>query len=245
MPAIQFYGIEQVMQAAENFGCPAWSIIIEGNMFTKFEGGSMEESLNLLQEVLEALERTKSDGIYTIKFFEVGKDGTVKINAKTVCDGGSFKFKLITPEQREMGMGNIGSSFGMLREMQQEIKELKAQLLEKENELADAEREENIGTVVMDLLKQPQQLAAVVGMFRQILNPSASVGHIPPFAATVQPDAISVQQTEDKADRIGEAIDTLDAVDPRLTEHLEKLADLAKTDPNGFNQLLSLLDMQK
>lgn len=238
MAAVQFYGVEQVMNAAENFGCPAWAIFIEGNMFTKFEGGTMSESLTMLQQVLEALERTQSNGLYTIKFFEVPKDGTVKINAKTVCDGGSFRFKLIDPQEVEQGRFAVGSTYNLVREMQQEIKQLRDELKDAKEELEEADKEESIGSAVINLLQQPQQLAQVVSLFRSVLVPGAPAinGQIPQMAGMTDP-----QPGAQDLDRLETAIDTLQQADPQLVAHLEKLAQMAQEKPDQFQQLINFL----
>lgn len=48
---------------------------------------------------------------------------------------------------------------------------------------------------------------------------------------------------EEKAQRIGTAITTLAEQDPKLLEHLEKLATIAATNPRKFKGLLQILDI--
>jgi hypothetical protein len=66
MPAVQFYGVNEVLKAAENRDCPQWGIFQGKQFLFKYEEIDQVESLTFLQEILKALQR--SDAIYTIKF---------------------------------------------------------------------------------------------------------------------------------------------------------------------------------
>lgn len=238
MASVQFYGIDQVMMASRNYKCPAWGIFVNGALFSKCEGGDLSSSLAMLEQMLEMLQETNSTGIYTIKFFECPEGETIKINQKTVCDGGSFNCKLVDEQQR-IGRGLAVSGF---HEMRAEIEELKKQLAAKEEE----EEEPSIGSVVVDLLKDPAQLGQLINIGRSLLGMPVQQYGAPGIGTTrigtdaIVPEVVSESQ-EDKLTRLGNAIDTLEQSDPALVDHLEKLAKMAKENPDHFKSILSFL----
>ena len=236
MASVQFYGADNVIQAAENFRCPAWAIFINGRMFTKFEGTDMTQSIEALAQYLDMLEASNSAGIYTIKFFEVEDGKPIKLNEKSVCNGGSFNFKLISDEQRtERGMA-IGSSMHEIRELRKEIEELKK--LREEEEAAEPE---TLGSVLLDLVKRPDQLVQLFSLVKMATGQPIST--LPSISAPAMP--VSTDAEEERIQRIGNALNELENADPRLPEHLEKLAALAKTNPGQFSQIISLFDLQQ
>lgn len=237
MATVQFYGIEQVMEAAENLNCPAWGIFISRALFTKYEGSDMSESLQLLDKNLQALGKSGTTGIYTLKFFEADPGKTIKINERTVCDGGSFNFKLIEPEEREMRLIGNSSQYGVIAEMKKEI-----ELLKKQKEEAEAlidDEPESIGTVLIDLIKNPDQLAQLVNVGRSLMGlPVQNMGAI--GSTRAMPENV-MESKENDLERLGAAIDSLEKKDPRLIEHLEKLS---KMPDDQFNAMVSMLDLK-
>jgi len=241
MATVQFFGIEQVMEAAENLNCPAWGIFISRALFTKYEGSDMSESLQLLSKNLEALGRSGTTGIYTIKFFEADPGKAIKINERTVCDGGSFNFKLIEPEEREIKLIANSSQYGIIAEMKKKIDDLEKKL-EQAEEYEEPEAQ-SIGAIVMDLIKNPDQLGQLVNIGRAALglpiqSIPASIGALP------SSPAVMMEQKEKDLERLSDAIDTLEKSDPRLVDHLEKLAKMATDNPDQFRATVSMLDLK-
>lgn len=229
------------MEAAENLNCPAWGIFISRNLFTKFESDNMPESLQFLQKNLEALSKSGTTGIYTLKFFENEKGG-IKINERTVCDGGSFNFKLIEPEEREMKLIGSSSQYGVIAEMKAKIDMLEKKLEQAEE--YEPEEEKSIGAIVMDMLKRPDELAQLVNIGRAALglpiqNIPASIGSLPSPAIVM-----GHEQKEKDLERLGNAIDVLEKNDARLVDHLEKLAKMSTDNPEQFRATVSMLDLK-
>ena len=236
---VQFFGLDNVMKAAENINCSAWGIYINRAMFTKYEGASLTESLAMLQRNLEALEEAGTTGIYTLKFFEPRGKEKIKINEKTTCDGGSFNFKLIEPAEREAKLLAGSSQYGIISQMQKDIDALKKEKQDLEDALSD--EPDTIGAVVLDLIKNPAQLAQLINVGRSLVglpakNFGAAIGALPGEAMP------SDMPGQTSMDRLEHALDTLEKADPTLILHLEKLARLSVDNPKQFQGILSMLD---
>lgn len=230
MASVQFYGIEEVMEAAENKKLSCWAIFINRALFSKYQDADFDASMDILQQNLDVLKRSGTTAIYCLKFFE--EPG--KINERTVCDGGSFNFKLIEPEQRE----GIYAMHGVHnRELEKKIKVL-------EDKLAGVgEEEETIHTVIRDIVKDPVQLQQYLNIGRALIGmPVQNFGAI---GTVTRASTTANQSKEEKLNRLGNAIDDLEKSDPMLVENIEKLAHLAKTDPDKYAMAVSLLNNMK
>jgi hypothetical protein len=238
MAAVQFFGIDQVMKAAENLNCSAWGIFVGRNLFSKYEGTEMSESLAMLQQNLEMLSESGTTAIYTLKFFETQK-GVTKINEKSVCDGGSFNFKLIEPQEREMMLLRNSSQYGVISGLEKKIEALQAQLAAQAEEVDEEEEEpETIGSFLIGLLKRPDELAQIITIGRALLG--LPTQPIPQVATVNSIGSVPVDGTN-KLDRLAAAIDILEKADPQLVEHLEKLAAMSQENPAQFNMLIGML----
>lgn len=265
--AVQFYGIEQVMQATENRNIPAWGIWQMRQFLFKYEGNSIEESLQLLQKTLECLSESGSTATYTIKFFEQEGNKPVKIKENTPCDGGSFNFRMVDPEQRmELRNSyqlNSPSVLGTLKGIDERLKRLE------EGDTGEPEEEtlmESIGNV----LKDPQQLGEYIDLFQKLFKPNTTPAYIGRInrdgqnshgssqpgrtmdenlsnqSEPIKPTTMN-QPPKDETEfltRIGNALDVIREKDPRICEHLEKLAVMATTKPAQFDLLITMLDAQ-
>lgn len=232
--SVQFYGIDNVMQAADNLKCSCWGIYINGRLFSKYEDTDVAAALSLLRDNLEILERSNSNGTYTLKFFELQKGQPPKINDRSVTDAGSFNFKLIDAEEREQGLQRVNSYNIYIRQMEERMKKL-------EDELKATEVEpepDTIGSVILDLFKRPDDLAVVVNTMRAAVGlPVQNLGMITGIRAG---NTESISQDE-KLQRTADAIDKLEKNDPDLVHHLEKLSKIAEESPDQFKMLLSML----
>lgn len=244
MAAVQFYGMENVMSAAENLECPAWGIFINRSLFTKYEGDDLTTSLQFLQKNLEALQPSGTAAIYTLKFFEQQPGSKLKITEKSVCDAGSFNFKLIEPEEREMRAIGNSSQYGVIAEMRKEMQEMRQLIMEMSEPIEDSEPE-TLGSVLLDAVKNPQQLMDLLNVGKMLLGipvqqqPVHAIGNINSAAAQQQQPQ---EYSEETIVRLQTAVATLEKNDPKLVEHLEKLAAMSETDKGTFSFLLSMLD---
>lgn len=254
MATVQFYGAEQVLQAAENYNCPAWAIFSGTALFMKHENNDMQASRQMLEQALEMLHQSGSVATYKIKFFEVPeKVDRIKITEKSVCDGGSFSFQTRTQEQslipyhgRAIAVKESTEKIDKLAEIvaQQQLQIQQLIAMQEEPEEEEEEEPETIGSIFMDALKNPEKMMGLVNVFNQIKStltmqpqPMGAIGNL-----GSQPTPTGAPVTdEEKLNRLAVAIDKLEKADPDLVEHLEKLAAMSESNPQQFNWLIKML----
>lgn len=253
MAAVQFFGIENVINAANNFNCPAWGIFINRSLFMKYEGDDMTESIQMLQESLQALEPSGTAAIYTLKFFECEPGTKIKITEKSTVTGGSFNFKLLEPEQREQMYLKNSVNFGAIGDLNRKVDKLEemfVQFMNRDEITEEEEEPETLGSVLVQAVKNPDELMKLINVGKMILGipitnqvPANVIGNVPGQAS--QPaQAEPVQYDAQIIERLQTAINTLEKHDKKLVEHLEKLAAIAEKDKGTFNFLLGMLDKQ-
>lgn len=263
MPAIQFYGKDQVMQAAENMDCPAWAIYVGRQLFMKFEGGAGADSLAFLDSALELLGQNETTGIYTIKFFETEGESKIKINEKTICTAGSFNFKLIDPQNRavvqyggQVGytahLGKTNQDLEKLTQIVAQQQEMLAAIMANQTALLngsdddddDEEEPETIQGVIIDTLKNPEKLNAYLGMISNFIGMqqnnnigAAAIGGTG-YAAAGNSTAAPQQQQAQTSMTEEEAQQRFD--------RLGKAVDfLLQVDPQFVEHLEQLVEMEK
>ena len=241
--SVQFYGKDSVMSAAKNLGCTHWAVFISRQLFMKCESLDLDESLDKLDQCLDMLSESGTQGIYCIKFFETEKPGQImKINEKSVVTGGSFNFKMIDIEQHNAGVGNVLGYSSQIMELKKQVAELKKELLETE-----PDEPETIGSILMGALKDPQQADHLMQLFQMgrmllgfaPLQQPAAIGAAQPQSHAATP--MSESDEEKIKERFANAVDILGAADPLFIEHLEKLAVMAQKEPGKFKMLISML----
>jgi hypothetical protein len=249
--SVQFYGLDSVMNAAEARNCTAWGIFIGRNLFMKYEGQDMNESIQVLQTHLEALQASNTQAVYTIKFFENPK-GDLKINERTVCDGGSFNFKLIEPEEREMrsvGYQVSTQTNNRILELLEKMNE-RITAIESKDDDDDDDEPEKIGDVIRELAENPDKVFNLINYGRAILGMpahpySAAVGSITNNTTTTMTDEqqqqFTDQEQQERLQRLSNALTILEKHDKSLLEHLEKLADMAEHQTMKFKMLIGML----
>jgi len=241
MASVQFFGLDRVITAAENLGTPAWAIYITPALrFTKYEGDSMEESIKMLHTNLEALQDNNTAGTYTIKFYEPAEGAKkLKIGTKSAVESCGFNFKLMTPEERTQNVIGGQLQYGALSGILKENETLKARLSALE-EREDQPEPDMIGSLVNDLLRQPEKLGALINIGKSLLRGEAiqpaAIGRVitPVETQTTMEDLTGTPNYE----RIGAAIDALSDKVPDLENHLEKLAAM---DADKLNALLKMM----
>lgn len=241
--SIQFRGMDQVMAAFINRDAECWSMWA-GKQFL-FKGFGEDT----LQTILTALcENSGSNAIYTIRVYEDITDPK-KIKSNTPDDG-SFNFRL-NEENMVNGSGlTVGQTYGLagqLLELKNQIQEMKAlppAAVEPEEE------EKTIGSVIMDVISNPskaQQWAEIIrGLFAPATAnfPAATViRQTPAVMGNTTPVNAAPQNLDEKLERISAALDILGRNDPKICEHLEKLAEISTKKPVQFSSLLATLEL--
>lgn len=244
MPAVQFYGHDAVIEAAESRNCPAWGVFIGRNLFMKYEGTDMQESIQVLSQTLQQLQQAGTAGIYTFKAFEQPETGKLKITEKTICDGGSFNFKMIEEEQRQARAIGYTENSSMIMKQLQLINE-RLDKIETDPAPVDDEHEpETIGSIIREVAENPEMAFNLIKVGRAILGypteTTAAIGNI----NTNQMPGTQQQQTnlsEQDYQRIANAVETLAKYDANLVAHLEKLAAMATNETMKFKMLIGML----
>jgi hypothetical protein len=99
--------------------------------------------------------------------------------------------------------------------------------------------------IIMGWFSDPQKLGQVAGAIRQLMGGPGAPPAIPlQTVSGVRGEAQlpSDRDIEADAKRVAAALDELEKRDPKLIDHLEALAKLAKSDPLIFQGVLSKLD---
>lgn len=241
MSSIQFKGIDVVLEAYESRNVAAWSLWQGRQFLFKYEGDNVTEGANELHSILDKLKHS-TNAIYTLKVYEdLGKGGKIKNNTP---DDGSFNFKLNFDEQE------ISSQqYGSLRrqdKLEQDIAELKQMILERDNE--EEEDEPHRLGVIGEILNDPGISQILQPLIQPFLSKILGLGSTPaqtPMRSIsgINDDTRSTNTAnDDAAATLNEAIKILKEADPKLPEHLMKLATLSKESPDSFNFLLQTLD---
>lgn len=233
MASIQFRNRESVLNYYNSLKIDTWAIWHEKDKcFSRGTGGDD------LDEALTILEDGASNSIYTLRVYS-GK-GTTDIKAK---DEGTYSvnFRLngenMTEPETKTGLTrstmNKGSGLGKVQSL------LEDRIAEKMIASLDQEPEEapsKLG-IIGEILDHP-----IIGNIveRVAVNwLTSQTANIPPEAMPSQMRAVGNIATD--ADLV-KAIERLKKCDPKLTEHLTKLADMAERDPATFAMVVGSLD---
>lgn len=221
MAAVQFFGRESVLSAFANRGIECWALFQGKHLITAGEG---YEPLNTF---LQMLEPGGSAAQYALKVYR-DIDDPENITDKTE-NNGSFTFKLSQP------LGNLRVHNDIVLQRLEAIEQRIAGVKSEEDE-DDEEEEETIGKIVMDYLKDPQKLSLALSAIKGFI--SSAVAPAAPVPAVVG----GIGSDEEKLTRLSLVLDRLESKDPKIIEHLEKLADIADKKPGTFTMLLQMLE---
>ena len=226
LPSVQFYGANNVIEAATNRDCPNWAIFQGKQFLFKYEGGDMAEGIELLEKILNSMRQ--STAIYTICFYEEAE----KIKANTPYDG-SFNFRLVTEQEREERHNQYSGTRNLILEKLESI-EQRLQTVEADEDEDDSNEMGGIGGMLMGLIQEPEKLATLISIGKNLLG----MGNTQQQAARVA----GIDVTSLEGERIHNAVEILKKNDPKIAEHLTKLANMSEKDPATFNYLLKMLD---
>lgn len=238
--SVQFKGIENVIKAFEQRDVEFWGIWQKKCLITK--GMGSEELKTFLQMLIE----NGSGAVYTLKIFE-DIDDLKKIKENSSADG-SFSFRLNSDMP-----GTLDSSMNNYEQVNSRNK-LFQRLDAIENKLNGVGEEENEPDTFYDkvigIISDPNRLQQYVGIIKEIFsnnNPQPAAQSFRPAVAAIgntQPVIMKAheQPTADTMERLAKALDTLEKHDPKIVDHLEKLANLASEKPGKFKGLLTMLE---
>jgi len=255
MASVQFYGVEKAIKAYEDCKIPAWGLFSGRQLLCKYQGNSMAEGAQLLEDFVDKIE--ESNATYTLKVFEQEGNKPVKIKERTECDS-SFNFKIDEQDvylDRQEKRGYGGRVFQ--NELSQTLAGINERLakIEEPEEIEEEEEtfQESIGKAIQQsiigAIQNPEQPNLLMDMLKGVLGvevPKPAIGHVKQ-AGQIAGLGTSTGNTpttaEDNLQRLGNAIDILELHDPKLVEHLEKLAKMATENPKKFTGLITMLDI--
>lgn len=228
--SIQFRDSEAVLAAYLNRNCPAWGLFQGKQFMFKYEGSTVQEGEAALTEVLDMLGNGSTNAIYTLKVYEdfSGK----KIKENTPCDG-SFNFRL--NDENQVITNSQASSFKKQDLILEKLAVLEARMdSENEEEEEEDETEKALGKIG-SYINHP-----VVAMIAQALFPGTKLPALAPAAPGQTLGNVPAAATPDQ--QIEQALEILKQRDPKLHEHLGKLAAMAVHQPANFEFLIKTLD---
>jgi len=262
--AVQFIGIDAVVKAFEYKKTAAWSIFQGRNLLHKHEGKDIDESADTLQEFLQMIS-TGTTAIYTLKVYE----NVEKITEKTGCDG-SFNFRLVGEDTRQRTNEYFENGRSKLLERLEAIEEKLNDDEEPEEPPSALGALGNI--LLADPSKLPQLVSSLLSTLSLILPGQKQQAPPPQMQPVYMPAPQQVPQTvypiandynlpagaigniegtpkttftvngAGESDPLLQAIETLRRNDPKIVEHLGKLANMSESDKGTFEYLLKILD---
>jgi hypothetical protein len=223
--SVHFWGKANVLAAYRSLEIPAWSLWQGSQMLPfKYEGDEVDEGAEKLLATFNAMTES-TNALYTLKVYEtLPKDKKI---SKSTPDHGAFNFRLNLEMQglNQQQLQSVTSRTQLeseLAAMKLELAELREQL-DEEPETNDPDMWEKIN----GLLEKPAVVGAINRIFKLDIQPrAATIGNVPVVGE----------------EKLIEAIEILKQHDPRITEHMWKLALMAQQKPNNFQFLLSTLD---
>jgi len=243
--AIQFRGLDDTVQAFNLHNTPGWSVW-QGKSFMHRGIGEDE-----LVTYLELVCKSKSEAIYTLKVYD-DIDNVKQIKEKTEV-AGSFRF-VLQPELRTEGTNT------QYMQMQARITELEAQLDDDDDDEGILGK---IGNAALGWLQEPDKLIGIINGFKGILQSPQGpqmIGNVireftappaPVYPIKTEnkkpenmPEQMQAQpiSADEKLQRLSAALTKLEAHDPNVLEHLEKLALISAEEPKTFKMLISTLE---
>jgi paraquat-inducible protein B len=222
--SVHFWGTDSVIRAYKNRDVAPWSMW-QGNQFLfKYEGDDIEAGAASLLKLFNDMSQS-TNALYTLRVYEeLPKNGKI---CRTTPDHGSFNFRLnmelqTLNQQQMQSVTNRKDLESELAAVKLELAELRAEL----DEETDDEPEPDMMGRINGLLQQP----AVVGILNKFLGTSLTVPN-----ATIAGVPLGEQS-------IAESLEILKQHDPKLPDHLHKLALMAQRTPANFSFLLSTLE---
>lgn len=226
MASVHFKGIDNVLNAYEARKVPAWSLWQGSQFLFKYEGTDISEGANALNEILDRLAES-SNAIYTLKVYEELTGG--KIKDKTPHDG-SFNFKLNLD-----GQEITTNQYSTLRNQNAILEKLEAleQRMNEREEEGEEEPQSKLG-LIGEILNDPGISQIVQPLIAKFFGLGTATPQMPMRSIS----GIS----DDDRSTLNEALKILEKADPKLPEHLMKLAQLSQESPDSFKFLLNTLD---
>lgn len=214
----------------------------DGQTFALFRGKRLivtGEGAADLEKWIDRFAPSGSTGTFGLRLYDDLDPDKVKVSTDYTC---SFDFKIVD-SYGGMGITGHRNSLGArLEAIEKKLNE------EPDNSGSDLQE------IVFGWLREPHKLATVIGAVRALILPNAppmpamqpaqAIGSVQPanqqFMNT--PASETEQDQEQLIQRLSSVLDRLQAVDPDILPHLEKLATIGETKPEMFKMLINSLN---
>jgi hypothetical protein len=248
---VAFRGVGQVVEAYKANDIAPWAIVtgmgkVQDVMFA-FEEDDIEAGATMLEECLKRMKAGSSSASYSLRTYKL--KGVQEIESNTSW-ARSFPFKLYNEEDEDYSPFEAGRRHSM-READERIKALQEQIdiLKKQQEEQDEEEDKPEGMagiisgIFNDPVMKPFIMQTIAGIVSKIIPmPSgmpAQVAGIGNGAATAPVESVL---EEGQPEKVQHAVNVLCTRDPKLGDHLLKLADISVKNPGQFSMLLGMLN---
>lgn len=237
--AVQFYTIEDTVEAYRNMNVPAFAIWHRKQPLFPFdELENVDEGVELLYDFLKRIKSNGSNATYTLCIYrEIPEKG---IDSKTPFRA-SYNFNLNAGREEDGYTHRIGygADSQAIKILQDQITALQLKNEQLETQLAEGEDDPGDGMgAIGTLLNHPLVKLLTDRLVGNLVNNA-----VPEQPQQQRRPAVmnGIQQQTDEQ-RLVDALQVLKENDPDLINHLYKLASLSQTDANGFKMLLGMLD---
>ncbi len=218
MAGIQLIGKDHVLEAFDDFEENTWALFQGKQLLIAGVGA------DTLEAWLDRFHPAGSTGMYTLRIYDC--DLPVKAGTEYVA---ALNFKLVDDYG---GMGIAGRSSNLMERIAGIEKKLDG----------DSDDGDDITSVLMGWLKNPDKLDTAIGAFMQLTGKSPEnipAGNLPAAVNGFKVQSDSQGDTDDKLDRVAKALDRLEKRDPKIVDHLEKFASM---DAATFSFVIAKLD---
>jgi len=231
MIGVNLIGKEAVLRRYNQLDSESWALY-QGKQF--IVGGT---GVDRLDDWLEGFAESGSTATYSLRVYdgnEVPTSGTGNDDYRACIN-----FKVVDGYE---GKGINGHGNALI----DRIKGLELKIDKMGSAEADDNDEGGIGAIVTDWLQNPQKLAVVFGIAKQIFMGGGGEAVVAPALQTISGmgnNSQSVQaSTPEGLERLSKALDILGVHDADLVVHMEKLATLAQNEPLMFKAIIGRLD---
>lgn len=247
MAGAQFVGKDAVIAAYNRKDGGTWSLVQGKKICATGEGADQ------LAEWMDIFAVAQSRAPYTLHLY-----GDIEPEQITTKDRPLASWDIMLTDFGSPGVpatmgGAVGAAGRIQAHIDKKIADKFDAILEKIDEEPEPEGIDFI-EIIKDYAANPHKLGHVIGAVQQLLGMSRAMPAQPAVMGTVgasqaaqQPgNGVSgagfTQDEEQKYNRLAAVLDRLEAKDPKIIEHLEKLADIAEKDSFTFGMILSRLD---
>jgi hypothetical protein len=249
--SVAFRGVGQVVEAYTANDIAPWAIVtgagkVQDVMFA-YEGDDVTEGASMLNECLKRMKAGSSSASYSLRTYKL-KSGA-EIESNTVwCR--SFPFKLYNEEDEDYSPFEAGrrhyqrQADEQIKALQEQIDLLKKMQEDREDEVD--EKPEGIAGVVYGIFNDPIMKPVFMNALAGIVSKIVPMQARPAAVAGINngsDDPVQSVLEQGQPEKVQQAINILCTQDPKLGDHLLKLADISLKNPGQFQHLLGMLTM--